>query len=141
MSLTVILALIIGLIVCNSTYYAIHRHQQVPVLASAITTLIAIVLAKALPEAWQLDQEIWHLLWFGSSFCGMNNNRWVGQRSVSLVWVVYAAVFWLCQHLQPWPGGSLGTLAVLSAVMWILMLKTHQGIKKVQRKRGESTKN
>ena len=61
-------AIIIGLAVCLATYYAINRRQIVPVLASAAATMAALLLGKVFPGAWQMDTELWHLFWFGSSF-------------------------------------------------------------------------
>ncbi|HRL01466.1 MAG TPA: hypothetical protein PK856_03470 [Vitreoscilla sp.] len=51
-------AIIIGLAVCLTTYYAIHRRQIVPVLASAAATMAALLIGKALPNAWQMDTEL-----------------------------------------------------------------------------------
>ena len=116
-------AIILGLCVCLGTYYAIHQRQIVPVLASAGATMAAMLLAKAMPNAWHIDSELWHLFWFGSSFCGMNNNRWITLRSVGLVWMGYALLFWLLHTHMPWPGGSMGSMAVLSVTLWILAAK------------------
>ena len=116
-------AIIIGLAVCLTTYYTIHRQQIVPVLASAAATMAALLIGKALPSVWQMDTELWHLFWFGSSFCGMNNNRWITLRSVGLVWLAYAVLFWLLHTHTPWPGGSMGSMAVLSVTLWILAAK------------------
>lgn len=125
----IILVGIMGWLVCYATYYGIHRRQIVPVLASAAATMTALLIAKCLPVAWQMDDMLWHLFWFGSSFCGMNNNRWVGFRSLGVVWVLYATVFWLLHLHMPWPGGSLGSMAVLAAVSWILFSKLFNRIK------------
>ena len=89
----VTIAIFIGLCVCLATYYAIHHKQIVPVLASAAATMAALLLGKLWPSAWHIDTELWHLFWFGSSFCGMNNNRWITLRSVGLIWLGYALLF------------------------------------------------
>jgi apolipoprotein N-acyltransferase len=45
------------------------------------------------------------------------------KRSVGLVWLGYAVLFWLLHTHMPWPGGSMGSMAVLSVTLWILAAK------------------
>ena len=44
-------------------------------------------------------------------------------RSVGLIWLGYALLFWLLHTHMPWPGGSMGSMAVLSVTLWILAAK------------------
>lgn len=111
---------LLGFLASFGCYYAIQRHQIVPVAASAGTTLSTIVIVSLLPSSWQLSDNAWQAFLLGSSFCGMNNNRWVNMRSVNIIWLIYALLFALCYHHLPLPGGYLGTLALLSSSIWIL---------------------
>lgn len=135
MVVNLFLPIALGFAVCFATYYAIHRRQIIPVLASAAATMLVLCLAKFTPNAWALDQELWHLFWFGSSFCGMTNNRYVGFRTIVCVWLGYAALFYLLLAYQPWPGGSLGVMAVLMGVLWIVSTKVFRRLQHHTRKR------
>lgn len=111
---------LLGFLASFGCYYAIHRHQIVPVAASAGATLSAIAITSLLPSSWQLLETNWQAFLLGSSFCGMNNNRWVNMRSVNIIWFIYAILFALTYHHLPLPGGYLGTLALLCSSVWIL---------------------
>ncbi|AUZ04631.1 MULTISPECIES: hypothetical protein [Vitreoscilla] len=111
---------LLGFLANLGCYYAIHRHQIVPVAASAGATLSAIAIASLLPNSWQLLDTTWQAFWLGSSFCGMNNNKWVNMRSVNIIWLIYTILFALSYHYLPLPGGYLGTMALVSSGIWIL---------------------
>ena len=111
-----------GHVACFACYYLIQRRQVLPVIASAASTLLVIVITSWLPQHWSLQDATYHAFWLGSSFCGMNNNAWVNIRNIHWLWLLYAALFYVVHAYLPLPGGYLGTLALLASSLWVLSL-------------------
>ncbi|WP_413560632.1 hypothetical protein [Bdellovibrio sp. HCB209] len=118
MTLTLLGVLLVSMVSAQITYHLIHKWHWATIRASALPTLIFVILLSLLDI--NLDGAL-RAAFFGATFVGMTDKSRLGWRRVLLASIIFGLVFTFLIPLAKGIGGGLGAAAFAgSAVVYAL---------------------